>query len=268
MLKRVVTSLIGLLILFAILASNSIIVFGIAVGVFVAGMLWEMYTTLKSHPAVIIVGYISALFISAGIFTSHDKAALMASVMLFLFAAVLLHEKVLFKDIAAAFLCTVFISYFMQAITMQMISFGIAGALFIFLCAWTTDTGAYFFGRSLGRHKLIPKVSPKKTVEGSLGGILCCVLCNIIYVLILNFVFNIETFKLNILGITELVIFAAAASVIAQIGDLAASAIKRDFGVKDFGKIFPGHGGILDRFDSVVFLAPFVFYFFRLMSMV
>lgn len=116
-----------------------------------------------------------------------------------------------------------------------------------FLGAWITDIFAYFCGRALGKHKLIPDVSPKKTIEGSVGGILFCVVAMVIYGIVVEAL--VPSVRANLL------IFAVAGvllSVVSQIGDLSMSLIKRRYGVKDYGFIFPGHGGVLDRFDSVL----------------
>ena len=125
--------------------------------------------------------------------------------------------------------------------------------ILIFIGAWATDTGAYFVGVLFGKHKLIPAVSPKKTVEGALGGILGCVFGFVVYGLILNFFFDV---KVNYL---PLVLLAILVAIVSQIGDLIASYLKRESGIKDFGTIFPGHGGIMDRFDSIIAVAPVIY---------
>ena len=111
-----------------------------------------------------------------------------------------------------------------------------------------TDIFAYFTGRFLGKHKLIPAVSPKKTVEGSIGGIIFCVISTIVFGLIVENFF-IGSGKANYIVLAVSGIFI---SVVSQMGDLIMSVIKRHYGIKDYGKLFPGHGGILDRFDSVM----------------
>ena len=116
---------------------------------------------------------------------------------------------------------------------------------------WATDTGAYFFGRMLGRHKLIPLVSPAKTVEGAIGGVVVAMIFGWLYVLfVLRPVAHLSMLPAG------LTLFAIMISVVAQIGDLAESLFKRDAGVKDSSKLLPGHGGILDRFDSLLFVLP------------
>lgn len=118
--------------------------------------------------------------------------------------------------------------------------------LLIFISAWVTDTGAYFVGVFFGKHKLIPDVSPKKTVEGALGGIASCILGFVIFGVIMQFGFK---FTPNYL---ILILLAIILSVISMCGDLIASLIKRSYKVKDYGHIIPGHGGIMDRFDSII----------------
>lgn len=121
--------------------------------------------------------------------------------------------------------------------------------IFAFIGAWITDIFAYFTGRFFGKHKLIPEISPKKTVEGSIGGTVFCVLGFVVYAVILRECFNINV-NILICSITGFV-----SAIVSQIGDLSMSAIKRHYGIKDFGNILPGHGGILDRFDSIMAVA-------------
>lgn len=124
----------------------------------------------------------------------------------------------------------------------------------VFIGAWMTDTGAYFVGVLFGKHKLIPKVSPKKTVEGAFGGILGCVVGFVLYGFIIQVVSQVQV---NYVAIT---ILAIIISVVSQFGDLVASYIKREREIKDFGFIFPGHGGVLDRFDSIIAVAPTIYF--------
>ena len=125
--------------------------------------------------------------------------------------------------------------------------------LLAFLGAWVCDTFAYFVGVLFGKHKLIPAISPKKTIEGSIGGILFTIAAFALYTYIVNTFFgaSLNYIKLCVLGLVI--------SIISQIGDLIASTIKRQYSIKDYGSIFPGHGGVLDRFDSVMLTAPVLF---------
>ena len=128
-------------------------------------------------------------------------------------------------------------------------------ASFLIFYAWASDTFAYFVGVTVGKHKIFPNLSPKKSVEGCIGGILGAGLAGYLYGLLM--------FKIGVLDdITTayfLIPLGVLSSVIGQIGDLAASAIKRNFEIKDYGKLIPGHGGIMDRFDSIILTAPFIY---------
>ena len=135
--------------------------------------------------------------------------------------------------------------------------------ILLVLCfAWGGDTCAYFAGRAFGRHKLCPKVSPKKTVEGAIGGVLGTMLFGVIITVAYSLIADrTEAFTQSNIGVSMYLIIAllgVVAAVLGIYGDLFASVVKRQCGIKDYGTIFPGHGGILDRFDSVMFIAPFV----------
>ena len=121
--------------------------------------------------------------------------------------------------------------------------------------AWVCDTCAYFAGRAFGKHKMAPVLSPKKTIEGAIGGILGSVIVGAIigYILYRNETHSIAT-------VWGLMIICFAGSIISQIGDLLASGIKRDHNIKDYGTLIPGHGGIMDRFDSVIFVIPCIYF--------
>lgn len=123
-----------------------------------------------------------------------------------------------------------------------------------FIIPWVTDTFAYFCGRAFGKHKLIPDVSPKKTVEGSIGGTACAVVITLLYGFIIGSVADAEPNYLALALVTFVV------SLASQCGDLMMSLVKRQFGIKDYGKLFPGHGGVLDRFDSVICVSPFIYF--------
>lgn len=120
----------------------------------------------------------------------------------------------------------------------------------VYIIAFGSDTFAYFTGKLFGKNKLYPEVSPNKTIEGAIGGIIGSTILSIIY-------FN----YLSINKYFYIIIFSVSASIFSMAGDLTASKIKREFGIKDFGYLLPGHGGIMDRFDSVLFVAPTVYYF-------
>lgn len=131
----------------------------------------------------------------------------------------------------------------------------------VFICSWVCDTSAYCVGMLLGKHKLAPKLSPKKSIEGSVGGIAGSAIVGAIYGYTLH--------NIVLTDISPILLFAligAVGAVLSQIGDLAASAIKRNYEIKDYGKLIPGHGGILDRFDSVIFTAPVIYFLFVVLA--
>ncbi len=125
-----------------------------------------------------------------------------------------------------------------------------------FFTAWMTDIFAYFVGRKFGKHKLCPKISPKKSVEGAIGGIIGAVVLNVLLLLVFNnFIFGTK----SDLSYITVAVLSVILSVVSMFGDLAASTIKRNFGIKDFGNLLPGHGGIMDRFDSALFVMPVLY---------
>ena len=180
-----------------------------------------------------------------------------------LFAVVLLAIYVLtFPDYDSEQVTMTFFGFFYVAVTLSYIfkvrnmECGTYSVWLIFIGSWGSDTMAYVVGRKLGKHKIAPKLSPKKSLEGLIGGIAGAALIGVIFALIFKS-------KLEPTFSNPILIFAltgAIGSVVSQIGDMAASAIKRNKGIKDYGTLIPGHGGILDRFDSVIFIAPIVYY--------
>ncbi|MBO5292667.1 MAG: phosphatidate cytidylyltransferase [Lachnospiraceae bacterium] len=136
----------------------------------------------------------------------------------------------------------------------RSLPYGIYFVWMIFISSWICDTCAYFTGVTLGRHKLTPVLSPKKSIEGAIGGIAGSAVVGAVFA---YFVAETQITDLKVTGIFAVV--SAVGAVISQIGDLAASGIKRDHGIKDYGRLIPGHGGIMDRFDSVIFTAPMIY---------
>ena len=149
----------------------------------------------------------------------------------------------------------IYISFgFTSLVLLRDLEYGVYIFLFPFVISWMTDTFAYFSGMLFGKHKLIPAVSPKKTVEGAVGGTVCAVLITLLYGVIAGKISSSEPQYLSI------AIIATVVSILSQCGDLVMSLIKRKYGIKDYGKIFPGHGGVLDRFDSIIMTAPFIYF--------
>ena len=125
----------------------------------------------------------------------------------------------------------------------------------VFICSWGSDTCAYCVGMLIGKHKMAPKLSPKKSIEGAVGGVVGAALLGAAYAAIMN-----RTMAGANAGVIQYALIGAVGALISMVGDLAASAIKRNHDIKDYGNLIPGHGGILDRFDSVIFTAPIIYY--------
>lgn len=135
----------------------------------------------------------------------------------------------------------------------QIEQFGIYLIFYGLICALATDSGAQLAGMAFGRHKMSPNISPKKTVEGAIGGLIFSLILNAVAIILYN---RLADFKMDEFAVTVLLAACLPVSFLGMMGDLSASVLKRNFGVKDFGKIFPGHGGVMDRFDSSMFTLP------------
>lgn len=169
-------------------------------------------------------------------------------VFLLLAGTVLNSDDYSFDDVSYPIAASLYVGIGFQNLVNARIS-GLDKVLFALFIVWATDIGAYMIGRRFGRRKLLPKVSPNKTIEGSLGGIVCAVIVALIFMLVDKAVYTPH-------NLFATLIYVVLFSVFGQFGDLVESAIKRHFGVKDSGKLIPGHGGILDRFDSMIFVFP------------
>lgn len=171
-------------------------------------------------------------------------------IILFLLAyTVLVRNKFTFDEAGFIVLTVLYVGVgFYFLLETRMGPNGFSNILFAFFIIWATDTGAYFAGRAFGKRKLWPDISPNKTIGGAIGGILTACIVAVIFHLV-------HPFPHSMLIVTLVTIFA---SMVGQIGDLVESAFKRHYGVKDSGKLLPGHGGILDRFDSLLFVLPFL----------
>ena len=179
-------------------------------------------------------------------YTGHTKLEwIFVAVFLFLIYTVLVKNRFTFDDAAFVVLGTLYVGigfyYFIETRNV-----GLSYVIFALLIVWTTDSGAYFTGRKIGKRKLWPEISPNKTVEGFVGGIVWA----LITAFIIQWVSPLTSSILVLIGIT------IVASIFGQLGDLVESAIKRHYNVKDSGNLLPGHGGILDRFDSILFVLP------------
>jgi phosphatidate cytidylyltransferase len=215
---------------------------------------------MKNMNIFSINGLLSLLFLWVVLFPNKYEAAAnfyyskmelgIAFILLLLTYTVITKNRFNFEDAAFSIFSALYVGigfYF-------FIETRDAGLVYIFyslFMIWATDSGAYFIGKAMGKNKLWPEISPNKTVEGSIGGVVCAVVVAVLFTVFSN----IHAALVTLMGITVVL------SVFGQIGDLVQSAFKRHFNVKDSGTILPGHGGILDRFDSLLFVWPLLHFF-------
>lgn len=187
---------------------------------------------------------------------------------LWMFSVMVIKPSMKLKNVIMTYAMAMLISISLSKIIELRDFGGEYGSFFVLLglaIAWMSDTGAYFCGKFFGKNKLCPEVSPKKTIEGFIGGIITC----IISMIIIAFIFNNFIFpQKHQINYVLIVILGLIGSPISALGDLCFSVIKRKCGVKDFGTLMPGHGGILDRFDSVIFVVPYVYLFLKLIPII
>ncbi len=221
--------------------------------------MYELYKVFKVEKTIGIAGYIAAALFYLNLAFSF-LPDVMVLIMGFLIVCMCMFVFG-YPRFHATQVIGVFFGFFYVAVMLSCIYLtrSLAGGTYlvwlIFLCSWGCDTSAYCFGMLFGKHKMSPKLSPKKSVEGAVGGVAGAFVLTLIY----GFIFK-NGMDADISYILMMGVICAAGALISMVGDLAASAIKRNYDIKDYGKLIPGHGGILDRFDSVIFTAPIIYY--------
>lgn len=223
----------------------------------------EIMRMAKIHKSPLaVLGYASIVLLYVLLLTNHmDKLVPLAVFYLMAIMAVYVVafpkfkvEQVLYPWFGF-FYAGLLISYIYQV---RELPGGAFSVWLIFIAAWGSDTCAYCAGMLFGKHKAFPVLSPKKTWEGCIGGVVGAALIAVLYCLAMNQWFD-QSFS-----VVQYAIVCACGAVISQVGDLAASAMKRNNEIKDYGKLIPGHGGVLDRYDSVIFVAPIVYYLLQM----
>lgn len=275
--KRVISAVVGVVILVGVLFLNqySSLILNGAIAIVAAIGVFEIVRAvgLVKYKSILSVCLLLALFVPFSQYLFSYELPVVPAVIyaftLFLFAHTIIHHDSLsFKEIVVVYAMSLLIPFALSTMLYARDHGGVHGIFYfvlILIGAWSSDIGAYFIGSFFGRNKLIPEISPKKTVEGFVGGIASCVI-----VMLLSCVCYLWLFAPQ--G-TEFIwwrvlLMGVMSSCISVIGDLSFSLVKRTFHIKDFGNIMPGHGGALDRFDSVIFVAPFVYYFLRFLPIV
>ena len=264
-LKRILSGVIGLPIVALILIYGNTYIID---GVFTVVAIIAMYEYLKAfstnNKPVKWIGYLSCLIIGVIHIIPKEFLFLTLGLSISIIIAVLFMKvigsnmKTGISDIMITFFGICYITFFLSFIPLL---YGIENGKyliwFILIAAWGTDTCAYIIGIRFGKHKF-SKISPKKSKEGCVGGTVGAIIIGLIYAICLNKFANLQLSYLYVGLITGLL------SILSQIGDLSASSIKRTVNIKDFGNLIPGHGGILDRIDSIIFIAPFAYFLLTL----
>ncbi len=256
---RTLTALALTLICIPILFLSASIVYPIFISVLSVVAIYEIMNCLglsKKCSLIIPASVFSAAMPIITFFMGNENIGSVAVIcfilsfilMLYYFTlAVIARGELKFFNMAAAYVLAEYVTVAFTALTaLRYVPAGFFTFLLVFIGAWSCDTFAYLFGSRFGKHKLIPEISPKKTVEGSLAGVISAIFVFMLYGLILDLATELSVNYITLLVSGFLV------SVVAQIGDLIASLVKRECGIKDYGKLFPGHGGVMDRFDSIL----------------
>ncbi len=233
---------------------NSIEVIGLIV-IIVYYILLLFYEIVSVFPQ----GMVDWLFTSVGFFTNYTVIMLlvfMIGVISILCSYIFNYPKYNNNQVASAIFALIYTTFMMSFIYYtRELERGVYFVWLIFITSWVSDTCAYFVGSAIGKHKMTPNLSPKKSWEGAIGGILGSTIASGLFGL-----YYIYHFKMHPVMIVSFCFIGAIGAFISMCGDLVASAVKRNNNVKDYGKIIPGHGGVLDRFDSVLFTAPMVYF--------
>ena len=252
---RLISGIVLVIIALATIISGSWILFFTLLAVSLIGMR-ELYKVMKvsdEHVTVLeLVGYLGAVLYYIAMkadFGNYGTMAIIISMILILFVYVFGYPKYHAEQVMAAFFGVVYVAVMLSFIYLtRSLPDGKFLVWLIFLCSWGCDTCAYCVGMLIGKHKMAPVLSPKKSVEGAVGGVVGAALLGVIYAAATQG------------KMAEYALICAVGALISMVGDLAASAIKRNQNIKDYGKLIPGHGGILDRFDSVIITAPVIYY--------
>lgn len=255
---RIITGLIASALVFLVVYLNTLynITLPIVLAILAARAIYEiLFNTgcVKHIPAVVVAMLYSVIaqFGYRGMFDVQIPALIYISVIIII--AVMRHDVFGAEQTTMALSMPIIISHAFGSIEKLVNHSDGYGIFYLFLVlnfSCVADAFAYFIGRAFGKHKLAPQVSPKKTIEGAVGGIVGATLCTILFVYIFESIYQVD-FKL-----LPLLIVAPFLTILGIIGDLFFSAIKRTYNLKDYGIIMPGHGGVLDRFDSILMICP------------
>lgn len=264
MLVRFISGIVGAALVILVVLSEKIVL-NITVSVVSILTLVEVYRAvgLNKHILLEMISYLLAICFTFGEVMGSNYIALIITLYIFaiMICYLIYHKTLRLVDLSKMFFLTVYICYFYANIVfIRKMPEGQFLIWPVLIGSFVTDTFAYLFGVMLGKHKLCPEISPKKTIEGAVFGVIGCIFAFFIYGQVMQnfFQFNVNYLLLLVLGFL--------ASIAAQVGDLSASVIKRQYELKDFGTLIPGHGGMFDRSDSLIFVAPVVFLYLSYFS--
>ncbi|MGF7144721.1 phosphatidate cytidylyltransferase [Anaerotaenia torta] len=256
---RLISGVILLAIAVTVVVLGGNVLFAVILAISIIGLneLYKIVRVDKALPG--IIGYLGIIAYYGLLYFNLSEYQLMLFIfflILLMFAYVFGFPKYSTEQITVAFFGLFYVGIMLSYIyQVRMLEDGAWIVWLSFIGAWGSDTCAYVVGILIGKHKIAPELSPKKSLEGCIGGVIGAALIGFLYA---------TAIRSQITGIMNpqlvFALIGAASSVISQIGDLAASAIKRNHNIKDYGTLIPGHGGILDRFDSIIFTAPIVYY--------
>lgn len=268
---RLITAGIAAAIAIGVMIASEFIPWIIIVALCVIACMMEFeYLTAKNFHKDWLILVLSLLFVIASVLISTTNfwfVPMYVYTVVLLFAQILRHEKHSITDILFVYAGTLFIGLSLLCLARLACVGGKFTSFFVCVALippWFADSAAYFVGSALGRHKLCPVISPKKTVEGAIGGAIGSILGSQLLGLVYQFVFYRDV----IINYPALLLIGMFSAVVSVMGDLTFSLIKRECKIKDYGSIMPGHGGMLDRFDSVVFTVPFALFISYTMGLI
>ena len=256
---RLLSGILLVIIALVTIISGGDVLFATVLLISLIGMM-ELYRILDLHKTLPgIVGYVAAV-LYYGLLRFERMDMVMLLTIGFLIALLIVYvfsyPKYRSEHITLLFFGLFYVAFMLSYIyQIRTLPQGVFLVWLVFLCSWGCDTCAYCVGMLFGKHKMAPVLSPKKSVEGGIGGVAGAMLLGALYAALLNH-FVPDTGA----DVVRYALICGVGGVISQVGDLAASAIKRNHEIKDYGRLIPGHGGILDRFDSVIITAPIIFY--------
>ena len=260
MVKRILVAVVFVPVIFGILYAAPPIAIPAALACLCALADYEalVATGFLRHRRIAVYSVVLSALIPFWVYFGSDARFVLPALFLYtllLFCeAMASHKQVRLEQMGGAFFLTMFIPFFLSSLVrLRQMNHWEFLILLPFVVAFLSDVFALFAGMLFGKHKLAPQLSPKKTVEGAVGGLVGATVSAAVAGLVFQVFFHLEGVQYP-----ALLVYGAVGSLVSQLGDLSFSYIKREFGIKDFGNILPGHGGVLDRFDSVIFCAPLV----------